>query len=155
MSWAINKAQKENDPKATVLKVEIDVNNKYFLNLNSREHLFRLKSLIRTIQKELHTIKYELSMGEGEAFDPHVYRCAMIDLIPHDKVKVIQNNFNFEQPRSLKIIEFEQMEINMHSIQVCVRDSDFIKKENIEIYRSRKINKSKWPKRNRNVKINY
>lgn len=141
MSWAINKAKETKDSEAVVLKVEIDVENKYFLHLNNRGHLFKLKKIIKTIHRELISIQRELATDPNKEFDKDAYRCAVLDLIPTHVIKVIQGNFPFKQPSSLTLPEFELMDIKMQSIQVCVRDHDLIQKDKIEKYRSYPLNK--------------
>lgn len=155
MSWAIQQAEDTKEPEAVVLKVDINVEKKYFFNLNSRVDLFRLKGIVTSIHEKLHKIEFELSPKDDEEFDAHAYRCAIIDLIPINLIKIVQNNFSFKQPRALKLPEFEQMDIKMHSIQVCVRDLELIKEDKIKVYSKRSMNRRRKIRKTRNIKINY
>lgn len=154
MSWAITQTKRREKEKPTVLRVEINVKNKFFLNLNSREHLFKLKHIIKKMEKDLREIDFGLE-GNEEALRGHIYRCAVLDLIPIEVVKVIQNNFPLEQPGALETLEFKQMGVEMHSIQVCVRDHDLIKEGNIFLHSQQEMPPRGRRERRRTARIKY
>lgn len=155
LSWAIQQSRVTKDSEAVVLKVDIKVEKKYFFNLNSRVDLFRLKKIVTSIYEKLQKIEFELSFKDDGEFDAHAYRCAIIDLIPINIMKIVQNNFPFEQPQPLRLQEFKQMDIRMHSIQVCVRDLELIKGDKIKMYSKFPMNRKSNIGKTRNIKINY
>lgn len=146
MSWAMeitrsNNRRNNKNQDATVLITEINVKNNFFLDLNSRTGLYRLKNILINLNEALK----ELGIGLGKEnlsnndFS-HRYRCAVLDLIPKDKIKVIQKNFPLQkQPSFTNNIHFNNMNLQMHSIQVCVRDEGVISKEKIKFYKKKSM----------------
>src|SRR5699024_1495054 len=152
--WAITETKRQQKKRAAVLMAEINVDNRYFLNLNSREHLFKLKSMMKKMDEDLREINYGL-IGEEEAIKNHIYRCDVLDLIPSEVVKVIQNNFQLEQPKTLNTLEFKRMDIEMHSIQVCVRDHELIEGEKISLHSQQEVKSHVRRKRRQTAQIKY
>jgi len=58
----------------------------------------------------------------------------LLDLIPTDLIKVIQESFsNIKQPNIVNTTFYKLMGLKMQSTQVCVRDDSIIDKNSIEI----------------------
>lgn len=138
MSWAISKTRNVNlkngtNQKPVVLFSTVRVKNSNFLNLNSREGLIRLKDILTKFEKLINEIGMEIGITDENNGNIYKYRCAVFDLIPIEHIKVIQENFLIgKQPRFMDNEIYKKLNLNMQSIQVCVRDISVIDKESIK-----------------------
>lgn len=145
MSWARITVQekmgtRDKTMKANVIKASIPVHSSKYMNLNSREGLEKLNRLIVRIEESVFKLGY--SVQETNRIDQeHKFRCMILDLIPKEIIKVIESSFSSHTPSFLKNKEYKElMGLEMHSIQVCVRDNKLIDKASISIYEEAIIN---------------
>lgn len=78
-----------------------------------------------------------------------------MDLIPIEIIKVVQNNFSLNPPAFLNHKILTTIGLEMHSIQVCVRDESLIDFDSIVLHKESRLGGSfKRGKRRSNI-INY
>lgn len=134
MSWGLLQAYP--GQKAVVLMAEINVGSAAFLNLNSRQGIFKFRKLKRDIQSVLEENEISVSSIDGSKVDINRLRCFIFDALPKN-IKVIKKSFRIDkenQPKVLKGSLMESIGIEMFSEQVCVRDQDVISKQSIKIH---------------------
>ncbi|SET83676.1 hypothetical protein SAMN05216389_1368 [Oceanobacillus limi] len=137
MSWALQ--QVKNGEKAVVLSTNINVGSHSFLNLNTRAGILMFKGLIKEISQEISDYSIKVSTDTDDIeYSNHKFRCFIMDLLP-DYIKVIQKNFKLNhQPKMVSENPImEKSDIEMYSVQVCVRDCGTINKESIKIFSRR------------------
>ncbi len=159
MSWAMTRV-KENE-KAVVLKTKIEVNSSSILDLDTRTGIFSFNSILKQIEEVLEENNKGIKIDSGNPEAAHKLRCFIMDALPSN-IKVIQKKFDLKkQPNVvLKNSLMETLNIEMHSVQVCVRDQNTIDKKSIGVFKEeiRKPKRSftlKNEKRTVKKRINY
>jgi len=119
-----------------ILEVTIKLNDINFLNLDTRRGLQYLKDFIDYLQKEE---KAKLSLSDDDVPAAKI-RSYILSLLP-DNIWVVQRTFtvdsnNFDKSKLLII-----MDLRLHGIQVCVRNSTAIVKRSIKIIETSKTYK--------------
>lgn len=136
-SWALT--QVDTGEVAVVLSTVIKVDSNSFLNLNTRTDIFTFRDITKTIEKQ---VKIN-GIAVKEDGSNHKIRCFVMDLLPK-YIKVIQNSFINKQPNIITTNSFMQsVGIEMHGIQVCVRDQNVIEKDSIKVFQEEKKNARK------------
>src|SRR5690625_2344885 len=146
MSWALNQTQVGST--ACVLSTNINVESTSFLNLNTRDGIYKLKKMLETIDTQ-----FEIDSKMDVDDHNHRYRCFIMDLLPYS-IKAIQKNFTLRrQPKAiLGNPTMKKMDVNMQSVQVCVRDASIIAVDSIKIYQ---VNEKHGRGKKRRRKFNF
>ncbi|WP_405103025.1 hypothetical protein [Oceanobacillus sp. FSL H7-0719] len=158
MSWGLT--QVDNGERAAVLQTVINVQSSSSLDLNTRSGIHKFKELQKIILKEAKEKGIEVNTQKDETdhnFEKK-FRCFILDLLP-PHIKVIQNYFKLDKQPGfvLKSEIMERLNIEMYSVQICVRDPRVIDEDTIEVYKEKRkqIHKNlkfkKPTKRKRNI----
>ncbi|MGO1134204.1 hypothetical protein ACTOS9_03530 [Bacillus subtilis] len=137
-TWAYFKI-KENENGA-VIEANVEVDNKNFLNLDSRKGYLFFNSFYNQFKQ--HCLEQEIELGEKTKTE---LRCFVCDQLPDD-IKIIQRTFSNREK------ELAEVEVGLNGVQLCIRDSDILDFEKIKIvglipFRSKKRKGHRRPKK--------
>lgn len=130
--WALYKIKnnfKLNNTNPIVIEVNISVTEDKFLNLDTRIGLSRFAYYIESMKNSLKKDKIKVLQTNG---NEHKYRCLIINNISTDEIYVVQRTFPVESKYD-EDEDLKQMNINLHGVQVCVRNEKALNIENIKI----------------------
>ena len=153
MSWALQRVN--NEENAVVISTVIDVDTKSFLDLNTRTGILTFDKLLKDIEQKV-GFNIEKRSDDENSYN-HKLRCMILDLLPN-YIKVIQKNFKIKnQPKMItQNLLMQAINIEMYSVQVCVRDTNTIKKHSIRKYKEfSNSTKYKVMKRKKKRKLNF
>lgn len=133
--WAGNTKKKvlrrgfmpKKDVKPAVIACRIVIDPKHVMNLDTNTGKDVFSDFYDQNKKTLDEIKWNDSMSE------HERRCAVIDMIPIDKIKVVQYTFPKDGEYDYKIDSiFRKLGIQQCGVQICVRDESLVTSDNIQ-----------------------
>ncbi|GAB7389008.1 hypothetical protein BSNK01_28460 [Bacillaceae bacterium] len=128
MTWAIYKVKNKlrSKQKAAVIEVLINVKSSDFLNLDTRDGFEIFCEEALKINEKFKNRKIRLKV------DPHVLMCFYCDELPK-KYKLIQRTFRVSSTRFDGNKLFQQLQLQLHGTQLCVRDTSIINSDEIKL----------------------
>lgn len=126
-SWAIVQVEKEKSvDKAAVIEVLIRVKSSEFLNLDTREGMYLFDRIVTQIDE------FNKKMNIKLKSNPHTLRCFYCDRLPK-KYKLIQRTFPSDHASLNQKSIFKNLNMVLHGVQLCVRDTSIINSDSISI----------------------
>jgi hypothetical protein len=126
LTWAINKVRSVKalrGKKACVIEVEINLQEKNFLNLDSRDGMLALKKFISQLNSTIKHSKIGLAFKEK---DEAQQRHFVFSLLPVDEYYVIQRTFKTDSALN-ENSNIKRLGLYLNGVQVCVRNLSAIK----------------------------
>lgn len=114
----------------TILETTIEVESDNYLNLDSRDGLFRCHEYFAAVKHKLGEI---LNMSL-EVADVKRMRCALFDLIPKSEIYVIKRTFDVDKQPGYIAGSFSRLSLDLKSPQICVRVPGAIVKDSIGVH---------------------
>lgn len=121
--WAMNRYART----PAILKTIIKTNNKDFLNLDTRSGLNYFNSFIKNEVKpriQSGEVEIELQTDKKENIK-NIFRCFFCNELPNE-IKAIQRTFFVDKAGLNREKHFREMNIFVHGIQICIRDTGLI-----------------------------
>ncbi|OLS34179.1 hypothetical protein BTR22_19000 [Alkalihalophilus pseudofirmus] len=148
--WAKEKVT--NTPKlskedAVVLQSILEVEESRFLNLDSRSGLSKLEKYLNDFEDKLNM--HGLAMTD----DTNVLRCFYMDNISKKEIDIIQRTFPVRSYYD-KVVPITNMQLCLHGVQVCLRNSKLVKQDSIGIVKHFPSDTIRRKKRSRRRRIN-
>lgn len=140
MSWAI--CQVNPGEYAAVIQNIIEVDSINFMDLNTKTGIYKLQEFLKQagFLKPDKSLEYGVNITEiPNKRDSNILRNYILASISKDDIKVIQMNFLIDQPKNISRYLFDELDIRLDSVQVCVRDEQVLLKDSIKIV-NKKVN---------------